>query len=353
MAPFKQTPHFPEAESASSSSSYLKENTNVSKARRRWLTVEPILFLAFVGNGTIATIRSEYLQERIGEDKYNYTFSSNDSSSVCVTNTSDPDYVTQQDIQHDTSQWVLYLSLCNYLPLLFTSILTGSWSDRAGRKIALAIPVIGMMLQTLVYLVIVAMHFPLTFLIIGDLAYGMSGGGPLLVAASLSYTADVTTPQRRTLRVVIVETTLVFSMGVSQLGMGYFIAAGGFVPPFYFILACHGTALAYVLIPKVLYETIDPRKSEETESIRTWFSNLKRSVVELFAYNVDKRRWRLIILTAMFLCITESSYGYISVFTLYVIGQPFCWDSVLVGIFMSISVIISAFGKFYKKPSAR
>lgn len=324
-------------------------NSHVSsKIRSRWITVEPILFLAYIGNGTLSTIRSEYLQHRIGIDQYNYTAASstgNLSSMPCVANSSDPNYITQQNIQQDASNWTLILSICGYLPLLFATMAIGSWSDTAGRKIAIAISLGGMIVQSLVYVVTLACNLPLAVLIVGELSYGVTGGGPLLVAASLSYIADVTTTEQRTFRVVIAETTLLLSIGVAQLFMGYLIASSGFVSPFYLILSCQAAALIYTLIPGALYESITASKSaEKTMSTGDRIKKLVRDVIDLFAYNGNDRRWRLLLLTAMFFAIVESTYGYISVIALYAIGPPFCWSAVLVGIYMSLSLFISAIG---------
>ena len=317
-----------------------------SKARNRWITIEPIVFLSFIGNGTFSTIRTEYLQHRIGMDTYNYTFTSNESdTTTCITNSSDPDYMLQQKIQQDASSWILYISICNYLPLLFTSILFGTWSDTAGRKIALVVSLIGMVLQTTMYLIVISLRLPIPLLLIGDFVAGITGNVPLLLVACLAYIADITTREQRTFRVVIVETTILVSIGGAQLFMGYFIHAKGFVAPFFLILACLGAATAYALIPGVLYETIMPPEELSSQPKRSRFIQVLHGVIDLFTYNVNARRWRLIMICVIFLCLNLVLYGYLSVFTLYVIGEPFCWSTVLVGIWQAISLSLAAIGK--------
>ncbi|XP_072014949.1 proton-coupled folate transporter-like [Amphiura filiformis] len=317
-------------------------NSSFNKAKSRWITVEPVIFLAFIGNGTFSTIRSEYLQSRIAKDVYNYTYPTN--SSCVIANTSDPDYITEQDIQADAANWSLYLSICGFLPLIFTAILIGKWSDYAGRKKALVLPLIGMLIQSTVYLIVIAVHLPMPVLFAGEFAYGLTGGSPLLVSISLAYIADITTMVQRTFRVVVVETSIVIPIGFAQLAIGYLIQASGFVPPFYLLLASQLTAIAYMGIPGLLYESIQSK--HEGGRLSSRMVKLFHGITDLFAYNVDNRRWRLLLINAIFFPIIFVIYGYTSIITLYAIGQPFCWSSVLVGIYMAISLVLFSFSKY-------
>ena len=312
------------------------------KARYRWITVEPVIFLAFIGSGTFSTIRSEYLQRRIATDVYNYTYPTN--ASCVISNRSDPDYLTEQNIQADTADWSLYLGVCSTLPLIFTGILFGKWSDYAGRKMALGLPLLGILIQSATYLLVIASHLPLPVLFAGEFAYGLTGGTPLLVSVSLAYIADITTLKERTFRVVIVQTCLITSIGVVQLAIGYLIEAEGFIAPFYLIPTAQLVALAYVLIPGILYESSQCK--DKSGTLGSQMIKLFHGIIDLFTYNVENRRWRLLLINAIFFPIIVVVYGYISVITLYVIGPPFCWSSVLIGIFTAISLVLFSVCKY-------
>ena len=323
----------------------LKHSSHVDKAKARWITVEPIIFLAFVGLGSFSTIRAEYLQKRIAKDVYNYTYPTNSNGSCGITNTSDPDYVIQQKIQQDTANWSLYFSICSTLPLIFSSIIIGKWSDIKGRKVALLVPLFGMLVQSSVYLAVIYLNLSMPLLYIAEVVAGLTGGSPLLVSVSLAYIADITTIEQRTFRVVVVETCLIVSVGVAQLTIGYLIAAKGFDPPFYLLISCQIAAILYTILPKVLYESIELNSSGE--SFSSQMSKLFHGIFDLYKNNEDNRRWRLLLINAIFVPIIILIYGYTTTITLYLIGEPFCWSSVLVGIFSAVAIGIFSIGKYF------
>ncbi len=312
------------------------------KARSRWITVEPVVFLALIGSGTFATVRSQYLQRRIASDVYNHTYETN--ASCAISNRTDPDYLTEQHIQADAADWSLYLSVCSYLPLIFTGILFGKRSDYAGRKMALRLPLIGMLIQSAAYLTVIAGHLPLPVLFAGEFAYGLTGGSPLLVSISFAYIADITSLKERTFRVVIVQTCLTTSIGIAQLATGYLIEAEGFIAPFYLFLTTQLVTLAYVLIPGILYESVQCKGKSGT--LDSQMIKLFHGIMDLLTYNVENRRWRLWLINATFFPIIVVIYGYKLIITLYVIGQPFCWSSVFVGNFMAITMVMFSVGKY-------
>ena len=317
--------------------------SHVDKAKTRWITVEPIIFLAFVGLGSFATIRAEYLQNRIATDVYNYTFPTDSNGSCGLANTSHPDSIIKKEIQHKTANWSLYLNICSTLPLIFSTIVIGKWSDIKGRKATLLVPLFGMLVQSSVYLVVIYLHLSMSLLYIAEIAFGLTGGGPLLVSISLAYIADITTSKQRTFRIVIVETCLLFSIGVAQLTIGYLIAAKGFIPPFYLLISCQIAAILYTAIPNLLYESTELKTS--IESFIYQMSKLFHGIFDLFVYNEDNRRWRLLLTNVMLVPIMIVIYGYHTTITLYVIGEPFCWSSVLVGIFNAVALGIFSIGK--------
>ena len=322
----------------------LTNSSHVDKAKTRWITVEPIILLAFVGIGSFSTIRAEYLQQRIAKDVYNYTYPTDSNGSCGITNTSDPDYIIQQKIQHETANWSVYFSICSTFPLIFSAIVIGKWSDIKGRKAAMLVPLFGMVVQSSVYLAVIYLHLPMPLLYIAEIASGLTGGSPLLTSVALAYVADITTIEQRTFRVVMVETCLIISVGVGQLANGYLIAAKGFDPSFYLLLSCQITAILYTIIPKLLYESIELNSSGE--SFSSQMSKLFHGIFDLYKNNEDNRRWRLLLINAIFVPIILLIYGYTSTIPLYVIGQPFCWSSVLVGIFNAVSIGILAVGRY-------
>ena len=319
----------------------ISRTTDHEKAKARWITVEPIILLAFVGIGTTTTVQSQYLQQRIADDVYNYTYPSNSNRSCGITNSSDPDYTIQEMIQHDTANWLLYFSVCSNLPLIFMVIAIGKWSDIKGRKVAMLVSLSGILVQGSVYVIVINHHLSLSLLYIGEVAAGLTGGNPLLVSVSLAYIADITTTKQRTFRIVIVETCIVFSIGVAQLAVGYLIAAKGFNAPFYLIISCQIAAILYTSL--LLFESMKHKTGGL--SFSSQMSKLYHGIVDLFTNNENNRRLRLLLICATFIAIQIFKQHH-SIQTLFLIGQPFCWSSVLIGIFNACFRFLTSIGRY-------
>ena len=311
------------------------------RARRRLVTVEPIVFCMMCYIGNILTIMSQYIQRRLATDKYNYTLP-NTSNVSCDINTSSVDFDIQKKIQSEASVWVLVLNACGTFPPLITTIIIGAWSDIHGRKIAIGLPVFGCTLNCLCFIFVIIFNLRLEILIPGALLQGMLGGYPLLLTGCLSYVADITTEQQRTFRISMVEITLLIAISCSQLGVGYLIQGAGFLVTFYVLLGLLLIGIVYVTIPYILLETRQP--SDMT--VGHQLNGIWKDVKLLFQTNTNKRRWRLCLLGMLSFILEIVLSGYITVIVLYVLDEPFCWTSIHVGFFLSGSIALYALCKY-------
>ena len=243
-------------------------------------------------------------------------------------------------IQHDTANWLLYFNVCCNLPSIFMVIAIGKWSDIKGRKVAMLVSLSGLLVQSSVYVIVINHHLSLSLLYVAEVAAGLTGGNPLLVSVSLAYIADITTTKQRTFRVVIVETCIIFSMGVAQLAVGYLIAAKGFNAPFYLVISCQIAAILYTSL--ILFESMILETGGL--SFSSQMSKLYHGIVDLFTNNENNRRLRLLLICATFISI-QIFKNHRSIQTLYLIGQPFCWSSVLIGIFNAFFRFLTSIGR--------
>lgn len=301
------------------------------KAKARWITVEPVLFLAMIGYGTIGTMRTQYIRDRIAADKFNYTFDNTNSS--CVLD--DKQLHIEREIQSEAAFWTMLLSLCSYIPPLFSAIVIGTWSDNHRRKTALLFPVVGMTVQSAIYLAIVSLRLPIPVAFAGELIQGLTGGLPLLLSGCLSYIADVTDAQHRMYRIVVVETTMLVGIGGSQIGLGYLLTLTGYIPPFYVVLVLLLLDICYILIPPFLLETI---VSDGIRDVRHQIQKLLHGMYRLFKVNHNGRRSRLVALGSTSFLLTFMTTGYMNMVVLFGLGDPFCWTPDIVGIFMAMSL---------------
>ncbi|XP_072046554.1 LOW QUALITY PROTEIN: proton-coupled folate transporter-like [Amphiura filiformis] len=314
-------------------------NGNRRRAASRWITVEPVIFLAMIGYGTVGTTRTQYVRDRIAIDEYNYTF--DDTNSSCNMNTSDHRYIIEQEIQSKAATLTMLLSLCTYIPPLFSAIVIGTWSDNHRRKAALFSPVLGMTIQAAIYLAIISQDLPLEVAFGAELAGGIMGGLPLLLSGCLSYIADVTDTKHRMIRIVVVEVSMLLAVGGSQVGFGFLIELMGFIPPFYIVLSCLILALLYITIPYVLIETIENHQYPIlfVLKFRTYCARCTCCL-----RTTPIRRSRLIALGSIAFIQTLLISGYLNTVALFGLDEPFCWTPDILGVFMAVSLAAGGIG---------
>lgn len=128
-----------------------------------------------------------------------------------------------------TAQWNLYISVVGYTLGLLMVPLLGSWSDVAGRRPVLFLSNVGLVLQTVVYLLVMYLKLPIPYFLVGRVLCGLSGGSNVLLAACFSYVADISDKQSRTFRVAILESCLGISGMLSGVIGGEWKRAHGWV----------------------------------------------------------------------------------------------------------------------------
>ena len=306
---------------------------------QRRITIEPVTFLESVSYGVSLALRPQFLQERIGEDFYNYSAHDDNRTDICSQNSTDFDNIADK-IQADASLWLMYLCICSYFPAIVATIIFGTLSDSLGRKLALAIPLIGFIIQNITFLIVVTYHLPLWVLLIGEVVQGCTGGVALLICGSLAYIADITSPSQRTWRIVIVEMTLFVGGGAMQIINGYIFQAFGYQIPVWIALGLLVAAFLYVIIPPFLIETV-----KRTKVPRTFLLKVFQDSRDLFKDNTSGRRWKLILLNFQIVIIDTASINFFAIQILYVIAYPFCWSPVLVGYITATSFMTTGLGK--------
>ena len=90
-------------------------HNNLKTAQSRYVTIEIPVALASLTYTILKTLEAEYIRERIADD-FNHTLSN--QSSACDANFSSDGSGTriEDEIQSETSRWLLYLSLAYGLP---------------------------------------------------------------------------------------------------------------------------------------------------------------------------------------------------------------------------------------------
>ncbi|KAF7700204.1 proton-coupled folate transporter isoform X1 [Silurus meridionalis] len=285
------------------------------------VTVEPVIFLSMFSLALQAPLYTQYLWERISEDVgYNGTR----GGGGCGNSSAQQDPL-QKEVESLTAHWNLYINLGGFLVGLFVVILIGSWSDRAGRRLVLILPSLGLAVQATVYLTVMYLKLPVAWFLLGRICSGLSGDFNAILAGCFAYVADISDKRSRTFRVAILEACLgVAGMFASIIG-GKWRHAQGYINPFWLVLSTNlATALyAYLFIPESV--TPDPGAS-------LFSTQHLRAVCNLFASGGQGgHRTRLWLYTLCFFLVITVHFGSRELYVLYELSTPLCWDSELIG----------------------
>ncbi|XP_030838748.1 proton-coupled folate transporter isoform X2 [Strongylocentrotus purpuratus] len=306
------------------------------RARRRWVTVEFIVILVAASYGGMATLSGQYIRQRVSLDLYGNTTQSNGSQ--C--NQGNATMEIEEEIQKITSKWTLYLCTCAALPSIFSTLIIGSLSERYGRRMPILLPCIGFLGQCVGQLCVVYLCLPLSYLLFVNVFCGLCGGMSLFMAGCFAYITDITTEKQRMVRIVIVEILAFAGIGAMQIGLGYMIKSLGFGLSLWMPFTAMVLSLINAGIPWLLIETIVPKSKEERRDL----AEVLRDIINLFRVKTDNRLYLLLSMFAMTLLVGIVIQGGIPITMLYGQGQPFCWDSVTIGFYITTSLAIPGIG---------
>ncbi|XP_071492384.1 proton-coupled folate transporter-like [Diadema antillarum] len=320
----------------------------LERAKSRFMTIELPVTLACFSYRLLVTLEAEYIHARVAAD-YNFSLNLNASQSTCDAdgNLNGSSANVNEEVQSVTSLWLLYLGLAMFIPNLFTALWFGSMGDRAGRKPALFVPVLGFWCQSIVYFAIVRFQLPLYVFIAGDFISGFCGSTALTLSTAAAYITDVTSVKSRTFRVVVLETVAFVGSALGQISLGLLLQYGSgggegsrqykvFLTPLILAFATSSASLIYIIFPRALIETVDRR----TATGRSLFSG----VVSMFRVNINRRRYKLVLYMAVMVCVTISSASLSNLVVIYSIGAPYCFTPLQVSVLQVTLYIVSALG---------
>ncbi|XP_060744327.1 proton-coupled folate transporter [Tachysurus vachellii] len=285
------------------------------------VTVEPVLFLSTFSLALQMPLYTQYLWDRISEDVgYNGT----KGGGGCGNSSAEHDPL-QKEVEALTAHWNLYINLGGFFVSLFVVILIGSWSDRAGRRLVLILPSLGLAVQATVYLTVMYLKLPVAWFLLGRICSGLSGDFNAILAGCFAYVADISDKRSRTFRVAILEACLGLAGMFASIIGGKWRHAQGYINPFWLVLATNlATALyAYLFVPESV--TPDP-------GARLFSTPHLRAVYKLYSSGGQRgHRTKLWLYTLCFFLVITVHFGSRDLYVLFELSTPLCWDSELIG----------------------
>ena len=317
----------------------LKSKTQQPKYRR--VTVEPALFLYSIYFGGSIPLLQQYVYHKVSIDLFcNMTEFIKDFSDACKIQT-DSDVMFyahyEEQIQRITASWLLFYVVVLLAPCLFTALMLASYSDMAGRKVALIVSIIGSILKCIIIFIGIWSNLHLAFMCIGIFLEGLLGGGVLFYTAAFSYITDISSKEDRAIRIIILEFCAAIAILVSQISVGYLIAAIGFMWPFLILTGILIMDLIYIQF--ILQEAM-PQKADPSKASLFKLNNWKKSFNLYLKDTSDKRCWKLVIILLLVIIFGMAELGRTDISTLYILSSPLCFTSVMIGKYLLFRITV-------------
>lgn len=298
-----------------------------------------------------------YGRENIRNTDWYINASDGDNHSVCLTTRIlDNSTITNRThvgnkVEGKTAILLLIVGSTARLPSIVATLILGPISDRFGRKPALLVVLIGMILQCSLVLIIVQKHLNLYLFILSAGFRGLTGGIAGILTASYSYVADISSKKWLTIRLGVLESMIFIAGSLSLVIGGVMIhfSECSFTLPAILSFACVVGALPYTLI--ALPESLDRDERDNDRAVQTRTLGPKALLRGLHIFfGKCYARWRLwLCLLIMFITIANIS-GTTTVITLYLLHWPLQWDPLKIGVFLGSSELVHGLGLIVALP---
>ena len=331
---------------------------------RVYITVEPILLVFMFSQFLSFSVFQVFLLKKVCELNANCSSPAQESNSTLQLFSSSPsDHssdtdscrnvsgIVDQQVQAQTSHWILYINIATGLPSIILSIFYGSLSDLIGRRLFIVLPTIGAMLNTAVILVVNYIpSLPIHVLLVGAFFNGVYGSYSVINFAAYSYASDVSAHSGRTRQIGVLESMTYLGATFSQIVGGVWVyRTTSFAPLFWFILACQALVMLYTIIalPESLKlhrrnHHLQYHPSHRNHLSHRCLKQLRGVGLHLFRFlKLVISNWKLALLILTFFVVEINFLGITDVVIIYAHGEPLCWNFDLIGYFLAAKVFLN------------
>ncbi|XP_028414836.1 proton-coupled folate transporter-like [Dendronephthya gigantea] len=300
----------------------------------RVVTVEPVAFAYVFALAMVSPLLQQYIYEELGRS-YNFT---KGEEELCNNDTDVDESITRLEnhVQTQATRWFVGLSLSSSLPSVFATFMYGSMSDSTGRKPVMLVATCGSFLRLLIVSLTVSFGWPFYVVFLGSFVEGLTGSFGTITGSCLAYIVDITDDSARTLRLGILELSLVFAATTSFLFNGIWLKHSGYMPPLW-----ASTSLLFIICIYVLYL---PESLMEKQSFNKFscLANAKRIKNFITAKRGPYVNFCLALLVVSFLFSVFDYFGNVTV--LFTKRHPLCWGSEMIGYYLATKTASAGIG---------
>ncbi|XP_067682022.1 proton-coupled folate transporter-like isoform X2 [Haliotis asinina] len=304
---------------------------------RRYVPVEPIVFAYYCSIIMTLPVVQFYMYDKIAESYGGVNHTTSLQCGQRADNSSNAKL--ENKIQSKAADYVVFLIFTSTFPGILQTIFLGSLSDTYGRKFSALLPLCGLLLLLIVYLIVFELDLPLGYLFIGNAIEGCSGGFGTMLTAIFGCAADITpVGPKRGFRMTVIQAVMSFGSASGSLVAGIWTQLVGFKQPMYFLIAlCSATLLFTIFI----FPETRRNLPKERLTVKEHLKLLKKSMQFYTKDTADKRRWKLIVSLMTFF--TSFSVDLIknTVLILYLLATPFCWSKIQITGYAAARTIIN------------
>ncbi|KAK3582668.1 hypothetical protein CHS0354_031080 [Potamilus streckersoni] len=302
----------------------------------RYIPLEVINSLYFVSFAVCFPIQQFYIYDYIG-NKYGIPHLSkgNTQDATTCSISSDNSSRMVNQIQKEASDQFLYLSLASNIPSAIIILFLGSLSDKLGRKFFLLATIVGGALKQIVYVIVMYWNLSIGILYVGCALESLTGGMGATLMATFAIIADICPPGRqRAIRITVLEASIAVAIGLALLGAAFWLHYSNYIIPTLVILGLSVLNLVVCII--FIPETPQTRTERSRDGA---IAQLTRCFT-VYTKKMENRRWKLLLCLFCFFLASASILAKSSVWTLFVLHQPFCWSQLYVNIFSAVQICL-------------
>ncbi|XP_048348446.1 solute carrier family 46 member 3 isoform X2 [Sphaerodactylus townsendi] len=306
---------------------------------KKTLIVEPVICMYIFAYSLYMPVGQQYVYRRIWEETINSSFKDDDNISHCELNKSAPLYLMEQEVQEKASLFVMKMDLSNAVLNILVAFVLVANGDFCGRKISLILPLVGNLVSSIFLSIMSYYSLSLSFLYALAFISGLFGGMATFLGGAFAFIVELCeNHKQKTIRIAVVDLIYGLAFGLGGLSSGFILKGIGFTWTFATISLIGIANFFYVIC--FLDDTVQVSEVQQQslmEGLKKTFSGIHA----LFKSSPLRKRTSIILLLCTFMAYLFTVFGGLSLFTLYELNEPLCWNEIYIGYGSAASTSVS------------